>query len=118
MHVVDFEGETSRAPGWPSETLAVPEYDLAGLFTSLLHLCLAARRTTEPAGGQLVDELYGIFVAAYLDRQRQSDTAGVDLELVDLLRRYRLMSEACLGHRHRDIAAQARGALRSLLDGD
>ncbi|MFV2085548.1 hypothetical protein [Micromonospora sp. LOL_021] len=118
IHVLDFEGETSRAPGWPSRLLAVREYDLAGLFTSLLHLCVGSRRATEPTGGSLVDELYQIFLAAYLTRQRRTGAAAIDLDLVDLLRRYRLMSEACLGRRHRVVAGQARRALRQLLAAD
>lgn len=118
MHLLDFEGETSRAPSWPSRLLAVREYDLAGLFTSLLHLCLATRRTAELAGGPLVEELHQNFVSAYLARQRETGAVPVDLRLVELLRRYRLISEACLGEEYRTISGQAHRALRRLLAAD
>lgn len=113
MYVIDFEGETSRAPGWPSVRLAVREYDLAGIFTSLLHLLCSAGRRFSPGTGSLHDALYRRFLTAYLDRQHAIDAAPIDLELVQLLHRYRLLSEACLGG-DSPVAGQAASALLRL----
>lgn len=86
--VTDFEGQHARRLGRPAFTVAIREYDLACLWTSLAHFI---------AGNALPASLHTPLFRSALDgygRERPVGDTTFDIGLVGALRLCRLMSEA------------------------